>query len=135
MEEARSVGRGEQDFSIVTTRFIGENGRLTHVELVTMAYGDVDESGRPSTHPVPGSEEIISVDTVIRAIGEVYDVKHMCEPLGIEVMPGGYIHIDPVSKRTAHPKVWAGGDVCAGRGNHGSAFDGMWAGRSIDAAR
>ena len=46
---------------------------------------------------------------------------------------GRAVVIDPVSKRTAHPKVWAGGDVCAGRGNHGAAHDGQWAGRAIDA--
>ncbi len=114
-------------------RFIGRDGRLVAVELITMAYGEVDASGRPSTHPVEGSAEIVEVDTAIRAIGEVYDVKALVEPLGIEVMAGGYIHIDPVSKRTAHPKVWAGGDVCAGRGNHGAAHDGDWAARAIDA--
>ena len=117
----------------VPKRFLGHEGRLSAVELLTMDYGEPDESGRPSVHPVDGSEEIIEVDTVVRAIGEVYDVQGLVEPLGIEVTAEGFIDIDSVSRRTAHPKVWAGGDVTAGRGNHGAAYAGMWAARAIHA--
>lgn len=115
-------------------RFIGEDGRVVAVELVRMEYGnDVDASGRRETHPIEGSDEIVGVDTVLRSIGEVCDVRDFTDPLGIEVLPEGFIRIDPVSRRTTHPKVWAGGDVTAGFGNHGAAFDGLWAGHSIHA--
>jgi NADPH-dependent glutamate synthase beta subunit-like oxidoreductase len=115
------------------TRFIGQNGRVVAVELVIMEYGAVDASGRPSTHPVPGSEEIVEVDTVLLSIGEVCNVRAFAEPLGIELTPRGFIRFDPVTRRTTHPKVWAGGDVIAGLGNHGATHDGLWAGRAIDA--
>jgi NADPH-dependent glutamate synthase beta subunit-like oxidoreductase len=118
---------------IAPRRFLGSSGRVEAVELVSTEYGDLDESGRRATHPIEGSEEIVEVDTVLRSIGEVCDVGALAEPLGIEVLPSGFIHIDPVSRRTSHPKVWAGGDVTAGFGNHGAAFDGMWAARSIHA--
>jgi NADPH-dependent glutamate synthase beta subunit-like oxidoreductase len=121
----------------VLKRIIGHEGCLTAVELTTMEYTEPDEAGRRTMRPVPGGEEIIEVDTVIRAIGEVYDVEYDVEelvaPLGIESMDEGFIHIDTVTRRTNHPKVWAGGDVTAGRGNHGAAYDGMWAARAIDA--
>jgi pyruvate/2-oxoglutarate dehydrogenase complex dihydrolipoamide dehydrogenase (E3) component len=63
----------------------------------------------------------------------VYEVEDLVSPLGIDVTPEGFIEIDTVSRRTAHPKVWAGGDVTAGRGNHGAAYAGQWAARAIDA--
>ncbi|MPZ14881.1 MAG: FAD-dependent oxidoreductase [Chloroflexi bacterium] len=118
---------------VAPKRFIGRDGRVAAVELVRMTYGDLDASGRRATHPIADTEEIVEVDTVLRSIGEVCDVSAFAEPLGIDMLPEGFIRIDPVSRRTAHPKVWAGGDVAAGFGNHGAAFDGLWAGRSIHA--
>jgi NADPH-dependent glutamate synthase beta subunit-like oxidoreductase len=119
---------------VAPKRFIGRNGRVGAVELVQMEYGDdVDASGRRETRPIPGSEEIVEVDTVLASIGEICDVGAFTEPLGIELTPWGFIRVDPVSRRTTHPKVWAGGDVTAGLGNHTAAHDGQWAARSIHA--
>ena len=130
MLEAEGIGVRTM---VAPKRFIGNNGRVTGVELVQMEYGEPDASGRPETHAVEGTEEIVEVDTVLRSIGEVCDIRAFTEPLGIELDAREFIRVDRVSRRTAHPKVWAGGDVTAGLGNHTAAHDGQWAGRSIHA--
>ena len=44
--------------------------RVRGVECQYMRLGDPDKSGRRSTHPVPGTEFVLEVDTVIKAIGQ-----------------------------------------------------------------
>ncbi|MEO2082596.1 MAG: NADPH-dependent glutamate synthase, partial [Desulfurobacteriaceae bacterium] len=51
-------------------RFVGENGWVTGVECVKMELGEPDESGRRRPVPIPGSEFILEVDTVVMAIGQ-----------------------------------------------------------------
>jgi glutamate synthase (NADPH/NADH) small chain len=95
-------------------RFIGENGWLKAIECVKMELSEPDESGRRRPVPIPGSEFIIEVDTVVMAIGQgpnpvvVEGVK--------EIRRGrkGEILVDPETLMTDLPGVFAGGDVIHG---------------------
>jgi dihydropyrimidine dehydrogenase (NAD+) subunit PreT len=49
--------------------FVGE-GRVEGVRCAQMRLGAPDESGRRRPEPVPGSELVIPVDTVVKAIGQ-----------------------------------------------------------------
>ncbi|MDP5033599.1 MAG: glutamate synthase subunit beta, partial [Solirubrobacteraceae bacterium] len=49
MEEAREIGRGEQDFSVVTTHFSGAEGKVTGQHIA-------QAEAAPPFAPVPGSE-------------------------------------------------------------------------------
>ncbi len=49
---------------------IGENGKVKAMRLQIMELGEPDASGRRSPVPVPGREETIDVDIVIKAIGQ-----------------------------------------------------------------
>jgi len=48
-------------------------GRVCRIKLQKMKLGEPDESGRRKPEPIVGQTEIIEVDTVIAAIGQVTD--------------------------------------------------------------
>ena len=50
-------------------KFIGENGKLTKVQLIKMKLDKPDASGRRSPVPIEGSEYFEDVDFVVEAIG------------------------------------------------------------------
>ena len=49
--------------------FVG-NGYVEGVRCAEMRLGDPDESGRRRPEPVPGSEFVVPVDMVVKAIGQ-----------------------------------------------------------------
>jgi len=57
MEEAREIGRGEQDFSVVTTHFSGSDGKVTAQHIA-------QAGAEPPFAPVPGSERELKADLV-----------------------------------------------------------------------
>ncbi|MGH3017385.1 MAG: FAD-dependent oxidoreductase [Gaiellaceae bacterium] len=83
-------------------RFVGED----HVEGVgcaEMRLGARDETGRRRPEPVPDSEFVIPVDTVVKAIGQRprEEFQALLE----------YVHEDGP---TGHPKIFAAGDAVNG---------------------
>jgi NADPH-dependent glutamate synthase beta subunit-like oxidoreductase len=91
---------------------IGENGKVTG--LATRKVKSVfDENGRfnPTFYDEPG--EIIPADTIMLSIGQTIDdtfVKDVPEL----VLERGIIKIDPTTKRTTVPDIFACGDVAEG---------------------
>ena len=69
VERARERGRASSASSSARCAFVG-NGRVEGVECAQMRLGEPDESGRRRPEPVPGSEFVIPVDTVVKAIGQ-----------------------------------------------------------------
>ena len=61
MEEAKAAGRGEQDFSVVTTELTG-NGRVQRLH-----YAQAQPA--PPFGPVEGTEDAIDADLVLLAMG------------------------------------------------------------------
>ncbi|MCP1715171.1 glutamate synthase (NADPH/NADH) small chain [Methanocalculus alkaliphilus] len=94
------------------TRILGE-GTVTGVEVVSMDMCELDDSGRPSAKPIPGSEYTIPADVVIEAIGQSPN------PLLIRMIEGlvrekkGNLLVDESGKTTV-PKIYAAGDVATG---------------------
>ena len=96
-------------------RFLGnENGWVTGIECIQMELGEPDESGRRRPVPIPGSEFVIPIDTVVVAIGQGPN------PLLLETIPGlqlnrrGYIAADAETGATSLAGVFAGGDIVTG---------------------
>ena len=91
----------------------GEDGHVTGIELQKQELGEPDEKGRRKPVPVPGSNWILDVDTVVIAIGTSPNplIRNMTEGLtftrkgGIEADEGGV---------TAREGVFAGGDAVTG---------------------
>jgi NAD(P)H-flavin reductase len=101
------------EFLAVPIRLFGdENGVLRGMECIRMQLGEPDESGRPSPVPIPGSEYLAPVDTLVMAIGQSPNptVQRATPQL---ITNRGKIKIDDAGK-TSLDGVWAGGDVVRG---------------------
>ncbi len=93
------------------TRLIAENGKVVGVEVVEMALGEPDESGRRRPAPVPGSEYVIPCDMVIPAIGQDPDLSFLEEDdLGIQTTRWSTIVAKEGLLMTDCEGVFAGGD-------------------------
>ncbi|MCG2869815.1 MAG: FAD-dependent oxidoreductase [Vulcanisaeta sp.] len=98
------------------------------VKLIKMRLGKPDESGRPAPEPIPGSEYVMEMDTVIAAIGEVPTPPFRDGCCGIKLTHRGTIDIDQ-KHRTTRRGVFAAGDVATGPSLIGKALK-----NGIDAA-
>jgi len=87
-------------------------GKVRAVKVARMKAGPVDSTGRPS--PVPTGESCeLPCGAVVVAAGERVGVPGL-EALGVERERDGRIKADPITFRTANPKVWAAGDAVTG---------------------
>jgi dihydropyrimidine dehydrogenase (NAD+) subunit PreT len=96
-------------------RIIGdENGKVTHIECIRMKLGEPDQDGRRRPIPIEGSEFIMEVDVVIKAIGQTRHLD-LIKEFGLE-HNGGVVKVDPKNYQTSNKKVFACGDVIFGKG-------------------
>lgn len=127
----------EEGIEIITltapVRIIGENGKVKALECIKMELGEPDESGRRRPQPVPGSEFIIEVDSVVAAIGQETDFTCVQSQPGCRITKRGTIEADPLTLQTAEPDIFAGGDAVTGPWTVVDAIAaGKRAARSID---
>lgn len=90
-----------------------KEGRVTGIKVIKMQLGEVDASGRPSPRPIPGSEHIIPVDTVVVAIGNNPNPLIAQTTEGLKSEKWGGIIVDEKGM-TSREGVYAGGDVVSG---------------------
>ncbi len=104
-------------FELLTnpTKVIVENGKVAGLECVRMGLGEPDASGRRRPEPIPGSEFILDVDTVVTAIGQKTDLSFL-EGTNIELNAKGAIVYDKLTLQTSNPKVFTAGEVVTGAG-------------------
>jgi len=97
-------------------RYLGDDkGRVKQVECIRMELGEPDASGRRRPVPVPGSEFLIDVDTVVVAIGNGPNPLVPRTTSGLEVDDKrGTIKVNPNTLRTSRVGVFAGGDIAVG---------------------
>nr|VFJ50844.1 MAG: glutamate synthase (NADPH), homotetrameric [Candidatus Kentron sp. FM]VFJ51910.1 MAG: glutamate synthase (NADPH), homotetrameric [Candidatus Kentron sp. FM]VFK18644.1 MAG: glutamate synthase (NADPH), homotetrameric [Candidatus Kentron sp. FM] len=97
------------------TRILGdENGWVTGMEVIRMALGEPDESGRRRPEPQPGTESILDVDMVAYALGTEANPIIARNTPGLVTNQRGYIDIDPDTGMTSVEGVFAGGDIVTG---------------------
>jgi glutamate synthase (NADPH/NADH) small chain len=97
---------------ISPTRIVGdESGRVVALELVRMALGEPDGSGRRRPVPIEGSRSLMEADTVIVAIGQRPNPMVASTTPGLEVDKGGYLLVDQETMATTREGVFAGGDI------------------------
>ncbi len=111
-EERRHAKEEGVDFLFLTIplRFIGENGKVKAIECQRMELGPPDETGRRTPIPVPHSNFLLPADTVVVAIGYNVDETVPKAAPGVEADRWNRIKVDPETKRTTRPGVFAGGD-------------------------
>jgi glutamate synthase (NADPH/NADH) small chain len=101
VELARREGV-EIQFLTNPVAIVGE-GRVEGIRCAEMRLGAPDESGRRRPEPVPGSEFVIPVDTVVKAIGQQPrdEFRSLLESADAD-------------GRTENPKIFAAGDAING---------------------
>ncbi|MFP5108107.1 NAD(P)-dependent oxidoreductase [Neobacillus sp. C211] len=97
-------------------RIIGdETGKVTGIECIKMKLGDPEKDGRRRPVAIEGSEYVLPVDAVVKAIGQT---RHLKLIEGFKLShDGGVVKVDKETLQTSNPKVFACGDVVFGKGN------------------
>jgi formate dehydrogenase major subunit len=113
IEEAEEEGV-KIHFMAAPVRIIAKNGKVSNIECIKMALGEPDASGRPRPKPIPGSEFVISVDSVIAAIGQRPDISPLADESSIRTERGNVIVVDSNSYMTGIKGVFASGDCITG---------------------
>ncbi|MFJ7406621.1 MULTISPECIES: NAD(P)-dependent oxidoreductase [unclassified Lysinibacillus] len=91
-----------------------EAGEVIGIECMKMKLGAPGADGRQRPEEIAGSNFIISVDAVIKAIGQTRFVS-LIESFGIQ-HTNGVVDIDETTMQTSNKKVFACGDVVFGNG-------------------
>jgi glutamate synthase (NADPH/NADH) small chain len=103
MAEALEVGKGEQDYAVTTTRFIG-NGRVQAIEVARAE----------NFQAVPGTEQEIQADLVLLAMGFLHpEHEGFVEQSGCELDQRG--NVKAPTYATSVPGVFAAGDARRGQ--------------------
>ncbi len=102
------------NFRLVPTRVVGENGKVTGVECASVRSIRSTSKGKASVSIVAGSERVLSVDTVIFAIGQCPDLDFVKGIGGLKLTERGTIAVDPVTLENSRPGIFAGGDAVSG---------------------
>jgi glutamate synthase (NADPH/NADH) small chain len=96
------------------TRILGDKDHwVTGIECQRMELGEPDESGRRKPVPVPGSEFVVEVQTVIEAIGQKPNPIVQSTTPGLETGKRGTVVIDE-NQKTSREGIFAGGDLSRG---------------------
>jgi glutamate synthase (NADPH/NADH) small chain len=104
---------GVREYSIMTRRFLGKNGRVSALETVRVETKV--ESGRLQFIEIPGTEHTYPADLVLLAMGFAGpEKKGMLEQFGVELDPVGNVKSD-ARKRTSVAKVFTAGDMTRGQ--------------------
>ena len=91
-----------------------KNGFVTGMKCIKMELGEPDERGRRSPVPVPDSEFIVDLDTVIMSIGTSPNPLIKSTTEGLEVNRRGGIVVEEGKMKTSREGVYAGGDAVTG---------------------
>jgi NADPH-dependent glutamate synthase beta subunit-like oxidoreductase len=86
-------------------------GKLSGVKFIDNELGPLDDSGRQQPVPVPGSEHVVDLDTLIVAISEQPETAGLDS---LKTTRWGTVTVNPESFTTSRPGVFAGGDVTTG---------------------
>jgi glutamate synthase (NADPH/NADH) small chain len=108
MQEAKTAGVGEQDYSVTTTRF-GDDG---HGAVAALQIAQAESA--PPFAPVAGTERELPAQLVLLAMGFLHPEQELLEQLGVEKDPRGNVKaVKPYT--TSVDGVFAAGDARRGQ--------------------
>jgi len=91
------------------------NGKVEKVVINKMRLGEPDSSGRQSPKIIEGSEEVLSADLVIEALGfEPEEIPKLFNEPDLQVTKWGTIKADLKTLKTNIKGVFAAGDIVRG---------------------
>jgi glutamate synthase (NADPH/NADH) small chain len=104
----------DRRWSVNTKRFIGENGVLTAVELVEIAW-EKDENGKQVMKEV-GEPEVLKIDFVFLALGFVHPIQEgLLQELNIKTDDVRHNIVTDANRVTNIAKVFGTGDCVSGQ--------------------
>jgi glutamate synthase (NADPH) small chain len=104
---------GLREYSIMTKRFVGKNGRVKSLETVQVETEF--KNGSPQFVEKPGTVKAYPADLVLLAMGFVGPERNgMLEQFGVELDASGNVKAD-ASKQTSVSKVFTAGDMTRGQ--------------------
>jgi glutamate synthase (NADPH/NADH) small chain len=103
MEEAQTVGKGEQDYAVTTTRFIGADGRVTALEVAEAE----------NFAPKAGTERELRADLVLLAMGFLHPEQQLLDKLDVAKDARG--NAKAPTYATSVEGVFAAGDARRGQ--------------------
>jgi glutamate synthase (NADPH) small chain len=107
MEEARELHVGEQDYSVATTAFTGEDGRVTGLTIA-------EAEAQPPFAPLAGTERDLPAQLVLLAMGFLHPEQGLLDQLGVEREGRGNVRaVTPYT--TSVEGVFAAGDARRGQ--------------------
>jgi glutamate synthase (NADPH) small chain len=108
MQEVRTIGVGEQDYSIATTRFADDGrGAVATLQLA-------EAQAEPPFAPIEGTERELPAQLVLLAMGFLHPEQELLEQLGVEKDPRGNVKaVKPYA--TSVEGVFAAGDARRGQ--------------------
>jgi len=119
--------------SLCFTKILHDNGNITGVECLGVSCMRFDEDGNLELETAKGSEQVLSADTVIFAVGQKLDNSLISDVAKIKLTTRGTIQVNPETLETGHSDVFAGGDAVRGPSSVIEAIaDGRQAAISID---
>jgi thioredoxin reductase/ferredoxin len=101
------------EFLVSPVELLGEDGHLTGVKFIRNKLGEPDASGRRSPVPIPGSEFVVTADTVIPAVSQAADLTFLPVEASFEINRGR-VKVDPATYATNVRGVFACGDFVTG---------------------
>lgn len=113
-------------------RILGHEGRVSGIECLRTRLESGGSSSKAKIVPIPGSEFVLEVDMVVRAIGQKPVTEIFSSLSGIEVRSNGTIATSALFQ-TGRPQYFAAGDcVNGGKEVVDAVAEGMAAARGID---
>jgi glutamate synthase (NADPH/NADH) small chain len=115
-EEVRHAQEEGVEFLLLTNpvRILGDaDGWVKAIECQSMELGEPDASGRARPIPVPGSERIIPLETVIEAVGQKPNPIIPSTTPDLHLGPRGTVVVGE-GQQTNRRGVFAGGDLARG---------------------
>ncbi len=107
MEEARDLHVGEQDYSVATTAFTGEGGRVAGLTIA-------EAEPQPPFAPLAGTERDLPTQLVLLAMGFLHPEQGLLDQLGVEKDRRGNVRaVTPYT--TSVEGVFAAGDARRGQ--------------------
>jgi glutamate synthase (NADPH/NADH) small chain len=91
-----------------------EKGNVVGLKCMRMTLGEKDDSGRRRPIPIPNSEFIFPVNTVIVAIGQKPNQLIAQTTPGLETTRWGTFVHDKETGKTSRERIYCGGDVATG---------------------
>ncbi|MDR0270906.1 glutamate synthase subunit beta [Paenibacillus sp.] len=115
-EEAKALyGQDPREFSIMTTKFVGdEDGNLKELHTLQIKRS-IDETGRKTYEPIPGTEKVFKAQMALIAIGFDGPEQTIVKQLGLETDRRSNVKAAYGKYQTNVDKVFAAGDMRRGQ--------------------